>query len=58
MEKRDYYLFNDNETGEDFFVNTDTKDAAVRTANFYFSEPILIDVLTEEESEWYPYDVY
>lgn len=58
MEKRNYYLFNDNETGEDFFVNTNTKDEAIRIANIYFPEPLLIDILTEEESEWYPYDVY
>lgn len=55
---RDYYLFEDEFTCEEFFVQAETEEEARLIANFNFEEPILIDVLTEDESEWYPYDVY
>ena len=53
-----YYLFNDAETGEDFFVVADNKKDAKGIAMSYFDKPHLIEIMTEEESEYYPYDVY
>ena len=52
------YLFIDDESGEEFFVEAESQDEATETAFEYFEEPRLVDVMTEEESEWYPYDVY
>jgi hypothetical protein len=56
--KEMYYLFNDEETGEDFFVNANDKLQAILFAERLFESPKLVTVMTEEESEWYPYDVY
>lgn len=53
-----YYLFVDDESGEEFFVEADSQDEARETAKEYFEAPRLIGTMTEEESEWYPYDVY
>ena len=53
-----YYLFNDEESGEDFFVVAKEKAEALFTAREYFDDPQLVAVMDEEESEWYPYDVY
>lgn len=53
-----YYLFVDNESSENFFVEAESKDEAREIANDYFDRPRLVDVMTAEQSEWYPYDVY
>lgn len=53
-----YYLFNDAETGEEFFVVAESKKDAKGIAMSYFDKPHLVEIMTEEESEYYPYDVY
>ena len=53
-----YYLFVDNDSGENFFVEADSKKEAREIALENFDAPVLIDVMTAEQSEWYPYDVY
>ena len=53
-----YYLFNDEETGEDFFVNANDKLQAILFAEGLFESPKLVMEMTEEDAEWYPYDVY
>lgn len=52
------YLFVDDESGENFFVEAESRFEARETAKEYFKAPRLIEAMTEEESEWYPYDVY
>ena len=53
-----FYLFNDYESGEEFFVMADSREEAKGIANTFFEEPQLVDIMTEEQSERYPYDVY
>lgn len=53
-----YYLFNDEETGEDFFVVAKNKLRAMLFAATLFESPKFICKMTEEDAEWYPYDVY
>lgn len=53
-----YYLFVDDESGKNFFVEADSKKEAREIAEEYFDAPDLVDVMTAEQSEWYPYDVY
>lgn len=52
------YLFYDEVTGEEFFVETDMKAKAILTARAYFQKPILLDILTEWEAEILGYDTY
>lgn len=44
--------------GENFFVEAESKEEARKIAEEYFGEPRLIDIMTTEQSEWYPCDVY
>lgn len=53
-----YYLFRDTVSGEEFFVVADNKKDAKGLALTWFEKPHLVDVMTEEESEFYSYDVY
>lgn len=52
------YLFKDMETGEDFFVETDSKEEALRVANTYFEEPRLLMICTPEDADILGYDTY
>lgn len=53
-----YYLFNDAESGEEFFVVAENKKDAIGIAKTNFDKPHLVTIMDEEESEYYPYDVY
>lgn len=53
-----HYLFHDAETGEFFFVEADSKSEARKIALEIFERPKLYAVMSVDESEWYPYDVY
>jgi hypothetical protein len=52
------YLFEDMETGEEFFVETDSKEEALRVANTYFEEPRLLMICTPEDADILGYDTY
>jgi hypothetical protein len=52
------YLFQDMETGEEFFVEIETKEEAVTTAKTYFEEPILIGIFSPEDADILGYDTY
>ena len=52
------YLFLDDETGENFFVETDSLAKAVEMAREYFSEPKFIEVYTVAEAEALGFDTY
>lgn len=52
------YLFKDVETGEEFFVECDTKEEATTTAKMYFKEPRLLMICTPEEADILGYDTY
>lgn len=52
------YLFYDDETGEEFFVECDTKEEAIETAKSLFDTPIYKAKFTPEEAEWYGLDTY
>ena len=52
------YLFYDEETGEEFFVQRDTKAEAVEIAKMYFTKPLLQDCLSDEEADILGYDTY
>lgn len=47
------YLFYDRVSGEEFFVNTDTKEKAYTYAYTYFEEPILLDVVSEGKPKYW-----
>lgn len=53
-----YYLFVDDESGENFFVEADSKEEAREIALENFERPKLCNIMSADESEWYPYDVY
>ena len=52
------YLFYDNETGEEFFVECDTEEEAIEVANKNFNSPKLKAIMTPKEAEWFGYDTY
>lgn len=52
------YLFKDMETGEEFFVETDSKEKAIETAKIYFEEPRYLMQLYPEEADILGYDTY
>lgn len=52
------YLFQDEETGEKFFVQADSLKEAEEIAFDNFDEPVYIDHFTDEEAEWFGYDTY
>ena len=52
------YLFYDDETGEEFFVECDTKEQATKTAKSLFNAPIYKAKFTPDEAEWYGLDTY
>lgn len=52
------FLFYDEETGEEFFVECETLKEAKRTAKMYFAEPKYIDKYSETEAEILGYDTY
>ena len=52
------YLFFDEETGENFFVETNSLTKAVEIAREYFNEPKFIEVYTTVEAEALGFDTY
>lgn len=55
-----HYMFMDYETGEEFFVEAESKIEAKEKLKYWFN-PYTCKYrgeFTPEESEYYPYDVY
>ena len=52
------YLFKDMETGEEFFVEVETKKEAIEVAHTYFTEPRFLMVCTPEDADILGYDTY
>lgn len=52
------FLFRDEETGEEFFVQEDTLEKAKEIANDIFSEPTFISIFSDVEAEWAGLDTY
>ena len=52
------YLFFDEETGENFFVETNSLAKAVEIAREYFDEPTFVEVYTSAEAELLGFDTY
>jgi hypothetical protein len=52
------YLFQDMETGEEFFVECETKEEAITTAKTYFEEPVLNGIFSPEDADILGYDTY
>ena len=52
------FLFRDEETGEEFFVQTETLDKAKETAESLFTEPTFLDIFSDTEAEWAGLDTY
>lgn len=53
------YLFEDMETGEEFFVECETiEEAFVITAELHFTKPLLKEVFTPEDADILGYDTY
>lgn len=52
------YLFFDEETGENFFVETNSLAKAVEIAREYFDEPTFVEVYTVAEAEILGFDTY
>lgn len=52
------YLFHDDETGEDFFVQEESLSKANEIAHEYFKRPFFTDEMNDAEAEMYGYDTY
>lgn len=52
------YLFEDMKTGREFFVETDSKEEAIKFAKEFFEKPILRDIFNPEEADILGYDTY
>lgn len=52
------FWFMDTETGEEFFVETESVNDALTIANYYFKSPILLDIITPDEADILGYDTY
>ena len=52
------FLFRDEETGEEFFVQEDTLEKAKEIASDIFAEPTFISILSDVEAEWAGLDTY
>ena len=52
------YWFVDDETGEEFFVQTNDINEAKEIARTYFEKPILYDVVSDEVAEMWGFDTY
>ena len=52
------YLYYDNHTGENFYVNADNKDSADRIAYFYFDDPEFVYIDDDIVAEMTGYDTY
>lgn len=52
------YLFEDEDSGEEFFVECVTKDEAIAIARDNFAAPKYICRYTQAEAEWYGLDTY
>ena len=52
------YLFKDMETGEEFFVEVETKEEAIEVAQTYFIEPKFLMVCTPEDADILGFDTY
>lgn len=52
------YLFQDMETGEDFFVECETKEEAIAIAKKYFEEPRFMMRCDPEDADILGYDTY
>ena len=53
-----HYLFEDQETGEQFIVGAKKSSAALEIAQAYFDKPIYLGKLTEDEAEASGLDEY
>lgn len=52
------FYFDDEASGEDFFVDRDTLEEAIKVANEYFEDPKFISVISDEEAEYWGLDTY
>ena len=52
------YDFHDDLTGEDFFVEAETKEEAIEKANEYFETPVCYGEIDDAEAEMLGYDTY
>ena len=52
------FYFEDMVSGEEFFVEALTKEAAIDTALTYFEQPHLYGEVSEEFAEWMGLDTY
>lgn len=52
------FLFRDEETGEEFFVQEDSLERAMKIASDIFSEPIFLSIFSDVEAEWTGLDTY
>jgi hypothetical protein len=52
------YLFYDEDTGEEFIVETENKEKAYMIAYTYFKEPKFIDEISDFEAEMLGLDTY
>lgn len=52
------WLFEDKESGEEFFVEAETRDKAKEIAEGYFSKPKCYGAVPEEYAEAAGYDTY
>lgn len=50
--------FDDKVTGEDFFVEAETREEAIEIAKKYFEKPTCYDWVSEEFAELMGYDTY
>lgn len=56
--KEKYYLFIDDESGEDFYVLAPDKETAITIAKGYFEAPQCLGTRTDAEAEMDGLDVY
>lgn len=52
------YLYRDNETGEEFYVQADCRYQADEIAQGWFNDPKFLCIHNDEAAERYGYDTY
>ena len=52
------WLFEDLETGEEFFVQHEDLEEAKKIAKSYFTEPHYLCRMSDYEAEWWGFDTY
>ena len=52
------YEFNDEATGEDFFVEAETQEEAMEKAKIYFIKPTCFGEIPRDRAEAIGYDTY